>query len=109
MPEPTDLDGAVTVRHDPAEHQYELVVGDEIAGRAVYEDRGDVRVFLHTEVDDRFEGRGLAGRLVGAALDHTRNERRTVEPQCPYVRSFIGKHPEYVDLVPEAERERLGR
>jgi predicted GNAT family acetyltransferase len=99
MPEPTEVDAPVAVRHNAAEHQYEVVVGEEVAGRAVYEDRGDVRVFVHTEVDERFEGRGLAGRLVGAALDHVRDERRLVEARCPYVRAFIEKHAEYQDLL----------
>jgi hypothetical protein len=30
-----------------------------------------------------------------------------VTPLCPYVSSFIRGHPEYLDLVDEAHRERL--
>jgi predicted GNAT family acetyltransferase len=95
----SDLDRPVSVRHNPAEHRYEVYLGDEPVGMTVYEDRGDVRVFLHTEVDDAHEGHGLAGRLVTAALDHTREERRLVTPQCPYVRRYIEEHPEYQDLL----------
>jgi uncharacterized protein len=31
-----------------------------------------------------------------------------VRPFCPFVRQYIGRHPEYLDLVPEGERERDG-
>ena len=48
--------------------------------------RGDrpVRSFNHTEIEDGHEGQGLAGRLVSAALDATRNDGFDVLPFCPY-------------------------
>lgn len=29
-------------------------------------------------------------------------------PYCPFVKAFIAKHEEYLDLVPEAKRARFG-
>ena len=29
-------------------------------------------------------------------------------PFCPFVNSFVAEHPEYVDLVPEGQREEFG-
>ncbi|HEY3259270.1 MAG TPA: GNAT family N-acetyltransferase, partial [Pseudonocardiaceae bacterium] len=55
-----------------------------------------------------FGGRGLAGQLVQHALDDTRRRGLAVLPFCPYVRGFIARHPEYVDLVPQAQRDRFG-
>ena len=31
-----------------------------------------------------------------------------VHPDCPFVRGWIAKHPEYVDLVPADEHARYG-
>jgi uncharacterized protein len=27
---------------------------------------------------------------------------------CPFVRSFVERHPEYIDLVPEQRRDEFG-
>jgi hypothetical protein len=31
-----------------------------------------------------------------------------VMPYCPFVKTFIRKHPEYLDLVPQTERNAFG-
>ena len=65
-------------------------------------------VFTHTEIDDAFEGQGLGSTLVRAALDAARTRGLAVRPDCPFVRGYIARHPEYLDLVPEELRPRLG-
>jgi predicted GNAT family acetyltransferase len=45
--------------------------------------------------------------LISGALDDTRRKRQQVLPYCPFVKAFIGKHPEYVHLVPAGERARF--
>jgi uncharacterized protein len=50
------------------------------------------------------KGRGLASHLVRFALDEARATGRIVLPFCPFVRSFIQRHPAYVDLVGQPER-----
>ncbi|GJF06441.1 hypothetical protein PSD17_53880 [Pseudonocardia sp. D17] len=52
-------------------------------------------MFTHTEVDDRFGGRGLGGVLARGALDAARARGLRVRPDCPFIRSWIEKHPEY--------------
>jgi predicted GNAT family acetyltransferase len=37
-------------------------------------------------------------------LDDVRRQGKIVVPLCPFVAAFIGKHPEYVDLVDDAYR-----
>jgi predicted GNAT family acetyltransferase len=65
-------------------------------------------VFVHTEIDDAFEGRGLGSILVRAALDAARSRGLAVRPDCPFVRGYIARHPEYLDLVPADLRPRVG-
>lgn len=69
----TEQDPATTVRDNPAEHCFEIWLGDRRAGRAVYEPEGAVYAYVHTEVDPSYSGRGLATQLVQTALDTMRD------------------------------------
>ena len=90
----------IEVREVSDEHIFEILVDGERVGLTGYRQEGDRVAFTHTEVDEQFEGKGYAGRLVSAALDEMRERRRDVLPYCPYVRRYIERHPEYLDLVP---------
>jgi len=56
-------------------------------------------VFYHTEVDERFGGRGLANILVEEALEASRVDGKRVVPVCPMVAAFIKNHPEFRDIA----------
>lgn len=88
--------------------RYAIAVDGEPAGFAQYRDRGRALAFVHTEIDDRYEGQGLGGRLVSAALDDVRSRGLAVLPFCPFVRGWIARHPEYLDLVPATQRSQFG-
>ncbi|AEI10696.1 GNAT family N-acetyltransferase [Cellulomonas gilvus] len=81
------------------EERFEARRDGELLGFAAYTlDRGTV-VLTHTEVFPEHEGQGVAGELVRGALDQVRASGRDVVPLCPYVRAWLGRHPEYQDLV----------
>ena len=88
----------------PTRNRFEARVGGELAGFAAYHRRGDLIAFVHTEIDERFAGRGVGGRLIASALDTARREGLAVLPFCPFVRAYIAEHTEYLDLVPAAQR-----
>jgi predicted GNAT family acetyltransferase len=100
------MDQYVTDNSDQS--RFEVFDGDELAGFAEYHRSGDEVAFIHTEIDPRFEGRGLAGLLARTALDTARAQGLAVLPYCPFIRGWIKKHPEYVDLVPASHRARFG-
>lgn len=87
----------VTANDD--EGRYEIHVDDELAGFTEFHVAGDVATFPHTEIASEYEGQGLAKQLIGRALDDMRSRGLTVVAQCPFVRSFIEKNPEYQDLL----------
>jgi predicted GNAT family acetyltransferase len=97
----------IVLRDDPDAHRYELHVGDERAAIVEYRDRPDARLLLHTEVDERFAGRGLGVQLVRYVLDDARHRDRAILPYCPFVRDYIAHHSEYLDLVPAERRARF--
>ena len=83
----------------PERSRYELTSGEEVIGFIDYRLHGDVITMVHTEVDEAHSGQGHAGTLARSALDDARSRGLTVVPSCPYVASYIEKHPEYADLV----------
>ena len=93
---------------NPDERRFELRVGDAVAGFAEYRAGDSVHTFTHTEIDPAYEGKGLGSVLVRGALDQVRARGRGVRPACPFVRSFVERHPDYLDLVPAADRGRYG-
>jgi predicted GNAT family acetyltransferase len=93
---------------NPDGSRFEIYDGDELAGFAEYHRFRDEIAFIHTEIDPKFEGRGLGSALARAALDSARERELHVLPFCPFIRGWITKHPEYVDLVPQAQRARFG-
>ena len=84
--------------------RFEIRVDGKTAGFAAYHRRPGVIAFVHTEIDPRFEGQGLASQLIKTALSQARAEGAAVLPFCPFVRSYIAGHSEYLDLVPSDMR-----
>jgi uncharacterized protein len=107
-PGAADSAGVPVVTDDPAASRYELHVGRELAGFVDYRLRGQVISLVHTEVDPRFQGAGLATHLARFSLDDARKRHLAVLPFCPYILSWIKKHPEYTDLVPKDRRADFG-
>jgi hypothetical protein len=63
---------------------------------------------LHTEIGDEFGGHGFGSQLIKAVMDDARAKGRKVLPYCPFTRTWVGKHPDYLDLVPDSYRARFG-
>lgn len=84
-----------TVTNVAAQDRYEITVDGTPAGFAAYTDEGDRRIFHHTEIDPAFGGRGLGGKLVGAALADTAAAGKQIVPTCSFVVAYVAKHPEY--------------
>jgi uncharacterized protein len=101
---------APAVADNPAGSRYELHVGTELAGFVTYQlsDHDTVINFLHTEVEPAFQGAHLATHLARYSLDDARKRGLAVLPFCPYIGSWIRKHPEYTDLVPQDRRADFG-
>jgi predicted GNAT family acetyltransferase len=87
-----------TVSNNPAQHRYELAVDGHIAA-TYYEIADGVITFVHTEVPPELGGKGVGSKLIRGALDQVRADGLKVIAQCPFVKAFIGKNPDYADLL----------
>ncbi|MBC7310768.1 MAG: N-acetyltransferase [Actinomycetales bacterium] len=93
----------VVVTNNTSQSRYEAHLDGELAGFAEYRLKTDVIMFIHTEVDSTFEGKGVGGAIARSALDDVRADgSRKVVPLCPFIRSWIDRHPDYQDLVAPA-------
>ena len=86
------------VVNNPAHHRYELVVEGHLAA-TYYRISDGVITFIHTEVPPELGGKGVGSILVKGALDQVRTEGLKVIPQCPFVKAYIDRHPDYADLL----------
>jgi len=103
-----ELDAQPEVHSSPDSHRYEIRVGNETAGFTQFIDSGVQRIFFHTEIDERFAGRGLASTLIRAALEDTTAHDKRIVPICPFVAGFLEKHDDfagYVDAVTPAAQQ----
>ena len=93
----------------PEQHRYEITVDGRPAGFTEYSDYRRVRTFLHTEIDQQYEGLGLGSVLIADALADVREQDMTIVPRCPFVQAYVDHHPEVADLVdPNARRRYTG-
>ncbi|MGV0644021.1 GNAT family N-acetyltransferase [Mycolicibacterium sp. XJ879] len=103
----TDKTGAPTEVVKQSD-RFNITVDGKTAGFTEFADRDGQRVFPHTEVDDAFQGRGLATILIGEALQQTRDDGLRIVPVCDMVAGYLDKHEEFSDVVdpvtPDVER-----
>ena len=77
---------------------YVMYSGEQAGEMAVSVSGGHLTVY-HTEVAEKFEGKGLAKKLLAAMVDYARSNRLKVTPLCPYVHAQFKRHPElYSDI-----------
>ncbi|MBF4462956.1 MULTISPECIES: GNAT family N-acetyltransferase [unclassified Rathayibacter] len=89
----TDTDSPA-VRDVPERSRFEIEVGGTAAGFAAYVRHDDEVVLTHTVIDEGWEGRGLGGVLARAAVLAITEAGGTVVPRCPFIASWLRKHPD---------------
>ena len=90
----------VDVSRNDSSRRCEARVDGVLAGFAEYQLTDDLVIFTHTEVDPAYEGQGVGSAIARFALDDVGDQgTRRVLPLCPFIKAWIGKHPEYIPLV----------
>jgi predicted GNAT family acetyltransferase len=98
----------IEVADAPDRDRYELSIDGEVVGFTAYRTRPGLIAFVHTEVDERLQGRGLGDRLIRFALEDARARGLAVLAVCPFVKAFIERHPEFEALDADTYREQFG-
>ena len=87
----------IAIHHDRVRHLFETEVDGRV-GYLEYALEGGTMAIVHTIVPDAIGGRGIAGRLVQAAVDHAQAEGLKIDPRCAYADAWMRRHPQYAGL-----------
>lgn len=93
------MESGVHVIHNAVAHRYEAEVDGHLSVCTYELADGGRMVFTHTVVPPELRGRGIAEKLVRAALGEARAAGHKVVPACSYVAKFIERHVEFQDLL----------
>jgi hypothetical protein len=86
------------VRDNKLQHRFEIGTGDATAV-AYYSLAPGVITLTHTEVPPVLRGQGIASRLTRGVLEAAGAQGLKVVPRCSFVAAFMGRHPEFNDLL----------
>ncbi len=90
----------MNVQHNPEKRRFFVEVEGKEA-ELTYQDMGDdVLNYSSTFTPPELRGKGLAGQVTKAALEYAKDNNKKVTPGCPYVATYIERHPEYKSLIP---------
>ena len=95
------------VAHNAAGARFELIAYGQTA-HLDYQIDGDRIRFVHIEVPPSERGHHYSEALTRAGLEYARREQLGVVPICPFVRTFLSHHAEYLPLVDEHWKDQLG-
>jgi len=86
------------VIHDTINSSFVIKV-DKASSYVSYNLNEGVIEFYTTYTPPQLRGRGLAEKVVRAALEYAKENNFKVIPSCSYVRVFIERNPEYKFLT----------
>jgi predicted GNAT family acetyltransferase len=89
------------VRDNPERNRFELDVGGHTAFSEYKRSASSpgIVTFTHTEVPDALSGKGVGSALAKGALELVRARGEKIVVKCPFIKSYMEKHPEFNDLL----------
>lgn len=90
------------VRHNEAKNRFEIQHKERLAVLE-YELEDGVIDLTHTRVPKELEGGGIGSKLAKAALDYAKKNDLKVIPSCPFIITYVQRHPEYEPLIRSGE------
>lgn len=88
----------IPLKDNKDDQAFEMDISGNIAFIG-YEEDGDTIILTHTEVPEALEGKGIGSVLVTKTLNYIEAEGRKIIAQCPFVASYIKRHPEWNRIV----------
>lgn len=96
--------GELRFEDNPEHRRWEVTDGDDVVAFAEYRTLPGRIVFTHTVVEPDYEGRGIGSRLARKVLDEALAKNLRITPRCPFIRTYIERHPQYADSTDMPEK-----
>ena len=94
-----ESEAELTFVNDEQRGRYQVMRGNRPVGVSKYELEPGRIVFTHTVVRPEFEGQGIGSRLAKFVVQDAQARGLRITPVCPFVRSYLRRHPEYESIV----------
>ncbi|WP_225975459.1 GNAT family N-acetyltransferase [Panacibacter ginsenosidivorans] len=88
----------IIVTNNETMQQFEVSMDNELAFLQYRFYKDDIAL-MHTDVPDTLGGKGIASALAVHALEWAKEHQKKIIVYCPFVASYLKKHPEYDYLV----------
>lgn len=88
-----------SIRHDAAGKRFVLTIDDADAVLNYRDVDGQTLDYYRTYVPPSMRGGGVASRITEHALQHAREHGLKIVPTCPFIATYIERHPEFEPLV----------
>ena len=86
--EPSGQRGAFVIRRD-----------GRVLAQMTYSMGGAIAIIDHTDVEAELRGTGAGAKLVKAAVEWARAEKKQIVALCPFAKSVFDKTPDYGDVL----------
>jgi predicted GNAT family acetyltransferase len=80
------------VIHNSAHSRFEVKVGGDVVGYALFERVGSTVTFTHTVVERQWEGSGLGTELAARAVASIREQGHQLVARCSFIRAYVEAH-----------------
>ena len=80
----------VRIEYDKENSRSLAFVDDRIVGECDYEETQNGWIIYHTEVDEKYSGKGIAKRLVYRLIEQAERSKTDVSATCSYAAKVLG-------------------
>jgi predicted GNAT family acetyltransferase len=95
---------SLEIINNEQQQQFQVRLEGELAYLEYRLYKGDIAL-MHTEVPEKLSGRGIASALAEYAIKYAREKKIPVMVYCPFVASWLKKHPENRDVLDPKYRD----
>jgi uncharacterized protein len=89
----------IVLKQQPNKGAWVIERDGKLLAEMSYSMAGDKLIIDHTDVSDALRGTGTGGKLVAAAVEWARANRKQILPLCPFAKSVFDKNPAYRDVL----------